>query len=187
MSLTNDWQIHGRVMVDFGAYLQHAPQSSARGPMGNAALSGKDEECRCSTCSANKAFQGNQRTYWDDVTPEVKFEDLQLQLCPPRVLGYHLGNKTWVELNITLDEKQEEKRKGKFLKDIMQLTSGEAFEKLQLVPSQKTLVRDLVQSHVSGTLDKPLMEDIMEGKGKGLVILLHGKSCLVAEHCYTEI
>ena len=178
MSLTNGWQIDGRVMVDFAAYLQHAPLPL--GPMGDAAMSSEDDdECRCSTCSVNKALQENQKTYWDDVTPGDKFEDLQFQLCPPRVLGYHLGSKTWVELNVVLDE---EERKGKYLKDIEQLTSAEAFDKLQLVSSQKALVRDLVQSHASGTMNKPLMEDIMKGKGKGLVILLHGKLCPATEH-----
>ncbi|KAG8407411.1 hypothetical protein J3458_020889 [Metarhizium acridum] len=172
-------------MVDFGAYLQHAPHSSSLAPIGDAALSGKDEECRCSTCSSNEDLKENQKTYWDDVPPSKGFADLQLQLCPPRVLGYHLQKKTWMELKIALDEKREEK--GKFLKDIQQKASREAFSKLQLVPSQKRLVQDLVESHAREAMNMPLMEDIMKGKGKGLVILLHGKSYLVARHCRAEI
>lgn len=166
-------------MVDFVAYLQHAPELSSRGPMGDAILSGKDEECRCSICLSNEALKVNQKTDWDNVTSERKFENLQLELCPPRVLGYHLENKTWVELNISVDENEDSgKQEGKYLKDIKQLISAEAFSKLQLVKSQKDLVWDLVKSHASGTTDKPLLEDIIKGKGKGLVILLHGKSSI---------
>lgn len=171
-------------MVDFVAYLQHAPKSSIHGPMGEAIFSRNDDECRCSICSANEALQMNQKTHWDNVTPEHEFEELQLELCPPRVLGYHLENKTWIEMNVALDEheaKHVEKPEGRFLKDIKQLISDQAFKALQLVKSQKDLVQDLVRSHASGTMTRPLLEDIIKGKGRGLVILLHGKSCLTTQ------
>ncbi|RYP73617.1 hypothetical protein DL771_003505 [Monosporascus sp. 5C6A] len=80
-------KIDGRVMVDFAAYLQHAPQYSSLAPMGDAHLSRKDDECRCSTCLANNDLRENQKTYWDNVAAGEEFEDLQLELCPPRVLG----------------------------------------------------------------------------------------------------
>ncbi|KAF4536406.1 26S protease regulatory subunit [Lasiodiplodia theobromae] len=112
----------------------------------------------------------NQKTHWDDVTPEHEFEELQLEICPPRVLGYHLENKTWIEMNVALDEpevKDVEKPEGRFLRDIKQLISDQAFKALQLVKSQKDLIQDLVRSHASGTMAKPLLEDIIKGKGKG--------------------
>lgn len=63
----------------------------------------------------------------------------------------------------------------KFLHDVKERTSANAFSKLQLIQSQKSLIRDLVMSNVSGTGAKPLTEDIMKEKRKGFVILLHGK------------
>jgi SpoVK/Ycf46/Vps4 family AAA+-type ATPase len=60
------------------------------------------------------------------------------------------------------------------VENISQPTSNEAFVKLQLPKANKDLIQNLVQSHTSGTGKKAMMEDIVSGKGKGLVILLHG-------------
>jgi len=89
-------------------------------------------------------------------------DETQYLICPLRVLGYHLETRTWLELE------------SDNIKDIIHLKSEEAFNQLELVKPQKDLIRDLVQSHTSGTRKKPLMQDIMNEKGKGLVILLHG-------------
>ncbi|KAJ4356772.1 uncharacterized protein N0V89_004808 [Didymosphaeria variabile] len=88
--------------------------------------------------------------------------DEQYMLCPPRVLGYHLTTRTWLELHVDqIKIKKEE-------------TNDVAFDKLQLDDEHKTLIRKLVQSHSSSTLKEPMMKDIVKGKGEGLVMLLHG-------------
>ncbi|KAK1623850.1 P-loop containing nucleoside triphosphate hydrolase protein [Colletotrichum phormii] len=164
-------------MVDFEAYLQYSPFSSNPGPMGSANFSRRDNECRCSICVANAALRDSQKMIWDGVKTRDHFEDLQFKLCPPRVLGYHLDSRTWLELNVgsyiasQADGAQEWES---CIKDIKELRSSDAFNKLQLLPTQKSLIKDLVRCHSSGTSSKPMMTDIIKGKGKGLVILLHG-------------
>jgi SpoVK/Ycf46/Vps4 family AAA+-type ATPase len=150
-------------MVDFESYLQHAPNIGKYGPMGDVPFSSRDDECRCASCMNNQALKDNQKTAYDNFNGNTEFlDDTQYLICPPRVLGYHLESRTWLELESSKME------------DIIHLKSKEAFDKLELAKTQKDLIRDLVESHTSGTGKKPLMEDIMKGKGKGLVILLHG-------------
>ncbi|KAK1658313.1 P-loop containing nucleoside triphosphate hydrolase protein [Colletotrichum godetiae] len=174
---TNPRRIQGRVMVDFEAYLHYSPFPSNPGPMGSATFSRRDTECRCSICVANAALRDSQKMNWDGLKTRDHFEDLQFKLCPPRVLGYHLDSRTWLELNMgsyfasQIDGAQAWES---CLKDIKELRSSDAFNKLQLLPTQKSLIKDLVRYHSSGTSSKPMMTDIIKGKGRGLVILLHG-------------
>ena len=150
-------------MVDFQSFLEQAPNIRKYGPMGDVVFSSEDDECRCASCATNQSLRNNQKIGFDGCTREEEFGDEdQYLLCPPRVLGYHLDSRTWVELDIH------------HIKEIVQVTSEEAFERLELVKAQKDLIRDLVKSHTSGTGKLPMMQDIMKDKGKGLVILLHG-------------
>lgn len=149
-------------MVDFESYLQHAPDVKTHGPLGEAEFSRSENECHCGSCQNNHLLIENQRKNYDDWDPKKSFSDEQYLICPPRVLGYHLESRTWVELDVER------------LATISQPVSDSAFKKLQLQKALKDLIRNLVQSHTSGTGKKPLMEDIVKGKGQGLVILLHG-------------
>lgn len=150
-------------MVDFESYLQHAPDvKDKHGPMGEIEFSQSENECHCGSCQENQLLIENQRKKYDNWNPKVPFTDEQYLICPPRVLGYHLESRTWLELDV---EK---------LITIPQPVSDSAFKKLQLHKNLKELIRNLVQSHTSGTGKTPLMEDIVQGKGQGLVILLHG-------------
>jgi SpoVK/Ycf46/Vps4 family AAA+-type ATPase len=149
-------------MVDFESYLQHAPDIKNHGPMGKVEFSQSENECHCGSCLNNQLLIDNQRKSYDECDPTKPLSDEQYLICPPRVLGYHLESRTWLELDV---EK---------LSIISQPVSDSAFKKLQLRKELKDLIRKLVQSHTSGTGKKPLMEDIVKGKGQGLVILLHG-------------
>jgi SpoVK/Ycf46/Vps4 family AAA+-type ATPase len=150
-------------MVDFESYLQHAPKIRKYGPMGDAIFSKDDDECRCASCMNNQALKDNQKMSYDNYNSTKEFMDeIQYLICPPRVLGYHLDSRTWLELESAK------------MVDIKHIQSKEAFDKLELATTQKNLIRELVESHTSGNGKKPLMEDIMKEKGKGLVILLHG-------------
>lgn len=152
-------------MIDFESYLQHAPDIKSNGPMGEIEFLNSSDECHCGSCLSNELLKENQRRHYDDWDPVKNgpFASLeQYLICPPRVLGYHLESRTWLELDV---EK---------LTNISQPVSDSAFKKLQLHKTQKELIRKLVQSHTSGTGKKPLMVDIVKGKGQGLVILLHG-------------
>ncbi|KAF2469258.1 uncharacterized protein BDR25DRAFT_356505 [Lindgomyces ingoldianus] len=134
-------QITGRV-VDFDSYIQHAPNTGIRAPMGDALFSARYDECRCGTCTHNTALNRNQRRDFDDYSRSKSFTDEQYLFCPLCVLGYHIDTQTWIELEV--DQVVNISQPG------------------------------LVQSHTSGTGKQPMMEDIVSGKGKGLVILLHG-------------
>ena len=134
--------------------------------MGEVEFAGVANECHCGSCGDNELLKENQRRGYDDWDPKKNgqgpFCDEQYLLCPPRVLGYHLESRTWLELDV------EE------LRIISQPASDSAFKKLQLQKPLKELIENLVKSHTSGTGKEPLMEDIVKGKGQGLVILLHG-------------
>lgn len=121
-----------------------------------------NDECHCGSCLSNEMLMKDQRRHYDDQDAKAEFSDEQYLICPPRVLGYHLESRTWLELDV---EK---------LQIIPQLVSDSAFKKLQLQKPLKELIRNLVQSHTSSTGKKALMEDIVKDKGRGLVILLHG-------------
>lgn len=150
-------------MVDFVSYLQHAPNANIYAPMGDLQFSDKDDECNCGSCMNNEPLRQNQRRDFDRWVGEKEFEDEeQYLLCPPRVLGYHLETRTWLELDI------------KEIRIIEETTSDKAFQGLQLEQDHKDLIKRLVLSHSSTTDKAPIMEDIVKGKGKGLVMLLHG-------------
>ncbi len=158
--------------MDFVSYLQHTSRTAKYAPMGELVYCNRNDDCRCAECSRNSALQNSQKQYYDAVGKHQDFlEDTQYLICPPRVLGYWLSGRCWVELDIsenTADPGMDHLRR------IPELRSTTAFEHLELLPRQKRLIQSLVETHGSGNGRKPIMEDLMKGKGKGLVILLHG-------------
>lgn len=97
-------------------------------------------------------------------------------MCPPRVQGYVLHKKKWVEMDVlSLHEIPGEKRRNK-----------DAFSRLVL-PSignewknAQEIIQSLVENHSVGNLEPGngipcKLTDLVEGKGQGLVILLHGQ------------
>lgn len=90
-----------------------------------------------------------------------------LTLLPRRVIGYALWERKFVQLDVQV-------------LDHMAVTAREnAFDKLEIRQLNKKLIQSIVSSHFrnrnsekrgkgSGT------QDIIRGKGKGLVLLLHG-------------
>lgn len=101
----------------------------------------------------------------DPRRPEPEGDDLAL--LPRRVIGYALWERKFVQLDV------------QFL-DHMAVTSRDnAFDKLEIDPLHKRLIQGYVSSHFrSRDIEKRGKglgtQDIIRGKGKGLVILLHG-------------
>lgn len=128
------------------------------------------DECNCTSCLGNEALRKTLRVEYDGAKENSDFSDEQFLICPPRVLGYAMRQKTWCQLLVS------EIKAVKHDKE-------DAFKRLVLPGPQKTLIRSLVSKH--GVRDEygennSQLEDIIGGKGKGLVILLHGKlSCLL--------
>ena len=155
-------------MVDFGSYIQHGPEFNKYPPMGDVkfVLDEDDEDaCKCGICSANLKLRENQKSHYDDITTRNGWEETQLLICPPRLLGYHLKGKRWVELDVENIHKIE------------QLKDESSFSRLQLNKKQKILIKNLVKYHVSGVeTTNRAMNDLSQGKGNGLVVLLHGET-----------
>ncbi|KAL0261301.1 hypothetical protein SLS55_004998 [Diplodia seriata] len=94
-------------------------------------------------------------------------------LLPYRVYGYVLLSRKWYPLDIDLVREAPSVKQG----------DNDGFEKLILPDGHKEIVRALVKTHArDGTTknNNPVAQmsqrqfDVVKGKGKGLIILLHG-------------
>ena len=86
------------------------------------------------------------------------FTEEELLLTSPVVLGFAFSEKLWLEFTIS---------------GIHDITWNEkAFDSLVLPPNQKSIVRALVESHKFSA--HKAIDDVVQGKGKGLVSVLHG-------------
>ncbi|KAK3070748.1 hypothetical protein LTR53_009918 [Teratosphaeriaceae sp. CCFEE 6253] len=100
------------------------------------------------------------QTLQDGSIARQKFEasDYDLLMTPSTVPGFSFGDKEWLEFTVS------------GIKDIEY--NDTAFDSLMLPEKQKDIVRALVQSH---KLDSAkAIDDVVAGKGKGLVSVLHG-------------
>ncbi|KAJ5817755.1 P-loop containing nucleoside triphosphate hydrolase protein [Penicillium robsamsonii] len=156
---------NGRVMVDYLSYFEYGNSNARNGGLERSSM---DPPCVCFDCRNNQELATNYRDYFDHIEEQNKLDDEQYLLCPPRVLGYILKEKQWAQLQVTL------------IKDIPKVDPEDAWSsRLQLADGMtKDLLFDLVQSHTSSasrTEEHGLeVDDIIPGKGKGLVILLYG-------------
>lgn len=98
---------------------------------------------------------------------EKEMQDSDYIICSSWAYGYVLRSRKWVYLNVSLVE------------DIRQHTGG--FESLVLPKGHKDTLLALVETHSRGTkLDEgqkvaERQIDLVRGKGKGLIMLLHGE------------
>ena len=94
---------------------------------------------------------------------EVLPDDI-LRLLPPRVYGFSLLNRKWYAFDVD------------YVGEINK--SDQSFDHLVLPPKHKKIMRALVQNHTRGSpadnADEDFSMDLIRGKGKGLIILLHG-------------
>lgn len=87
---------------------------------------------------------------------EYLMTDDQALLCPARIRGFALSEKQWAFF---------------LLENVQDITWSEsAFDKLELDGSIKSKVQALVEIHYT----KNDFDDLVAGKGRGLVVLLHG-------------
>jgi hypothetical protein len=82
----------------------------------------------------------------------------QLQLCPPRVLGFAVSQKKFVQLLV------------KNVGDGVDKDKEQPFQDLELAKKTKDTLKKLVIEHAKDSI----IEDLIPGKGQGLVVLLHG-------------
>lgn len=86
------------------------------------------------------------------------FSDEELMITSPVVLGFAFSEKLWLEFTVS------------GITDV--LWNEGAFDSLVLPDNQKSIVKALVSSHVFHPSKS--IDDIITGKGKGLVAVLHG-------------
>jgi hypothetical protein len=89
---------------------------------------------------------------------EPEFTEEELLIASPVVLGFAFSEKLWLEFSVS------------GVTDI-QWNEG-AFNSLVLPDNQKSIVKALVESHTFHAAEN--IDDVIQGKGRGLVAVLHG-------------
>ena len=86
-----------------------------------------------------------------------KFSDENYMICDRTVPGFCFATKQWLMFDAAS------------IKDVD--FNKKAFETLLLPPDQKSMIHSLVRVH---TNEGPGFDDVIKGKGKGIIFLLHG-------------
>ncbi|KAL1955242.1 hypothetical protein VTO42DRAFT_8901 [Malbranchea cinnamomea] len=89
---------------------------------------------------------------------QLEFTEEELLIASPVVLGFAFSEKLWLEFTVS------------GISDI-EWNSG-AFNSLVLPGNQKSIVKALVESHTFRAAEN--IDDVIQGKGRGLVVVLHG-------------
>ena len=101
------------------------------------------------------------------IEPDGELTEEDYLVCPSWVYGYVLRSRKWVRLDVSLVEDIKE--------------SGSGFDSLVLPEGHKDTLLALVKTHSQGKDREVGLEvqnrqmDLVRGKGKGLIILLHGE------------
>jgi DNA polymerase III delta prime subunit len=90
--------------------------------------------------------------------PIPVFTDDEYIICSPVVLGFAFAEKLWLEFTVS------------GIKEIA--WNEEAYDSLVLDDNTKTIVKALVESHKYHGAES--IDDVIQGKGRGLVVMLHG-------------
>ncbi|KAI3337622.1 hypothetical protein HD806DRAFT_518423 [Xylariaceae sp. AK1471] len=166
VGLGASWKlIEGAVIVDFASYLTYQP---AHAPILGSlhryegALVELSPERR-----AKKVFKDMYNLEWDRYSRGQKMSSDQLLCCPPRVLGYALKQKTWVQLLV------------KHLRIPDEADNSTFKDKLQLDNDAKDLISKSVLAHAKSRKREhgasKGLDDFAPEKGRGLVIMLYGQ------------
>jgi hypothetical protein len=168
-----------RVIVDNLSFMKSARNTMKRGdtpPLGTKS-SFIERGCICGICKES-VFQtwkpeSNMSQSLEGIAQDFSEEKERLQFLPPRLLGYALKEKVWGQFlveKLTLIKPNVDKEK-----------SGPFWTELELEEDAKRHLMAFVQHHrASGTRKAGIDDaggnafDVIEGKGQGLVILLHG-------------
>lgn len=146
-------------MIDFDMYMRMHPQR----------VSQDLEEF--------KKLQQPQDISIDMTADTIPPEDDFIMCLPSKTMGFDMSKKEWSELStsrvlkwneVSFANRHAETLKLFFIKDVV--WDDQAFEDLVINPDTKDLVKAVVKSRLRE--DESL--DVIEGKGNGLFILLHG-------------
>ena len=113
--------------------------------------------CPCSSCEKTR-HEDHLEEDQVDQQKSIEFNHSErLLCCPSKVLAFSLRDKSWRYVKVS------ELRDVKFRDD--------AFKNLVIKGKHKTVVKAMVRSYLS---KEPGFTDLIHGKGRGLVLLLHG-------------
>lgn len=110
-----------------------------------------------SDCDCPALKSDSKHKHYDLLQPDSQPDDLTLLLCPQQVHGYCFRDKIWKSLNVTQLQPISFKKN--------------AWNRLVLDEESKDIVQAMVASYTDKTAR---LEDLVAGKGAGLVALLHG-------------
>ncbi|ORY59770.1 uncharacterized protein BCR38DRAFT_62956 [Pseudomassariella vexata] len=106
---------------------------------------------------ASKAQKENSEDK-DDAESKPTFTDEEYLIASPVVLGFAFAEKLWLEFTVS---------------GVKEISWNEhAYESLVLETKMKNIVKALVESHKYHAAES--IDDVIQGKGKGLVAVLHG-------------
>lgn len=142
--------------ADHYSYLKLYKKGSKLGRLGKYEL---DEVCICQSCRTllNESLGDLSKT--KDGNRTSSLSERQRLVCPPRIFGFDVRQKLWAQLLVEP------------VREIDQEDKGQAFKKLVLASKTKELLKTLVLEHAKN--QSPL-DDLIPGKGNGLIVLLHG-------------
>ena len=151
------YNIEGRVVVDTKTYHRlNANQAFSVSPL-KSALEKQAKKQR------SQLYDDNDETAETlDLVPQDKLEidpltDEQCMLASSTVRGFSFSEKQWLDF---------------FVDKLSPVDwNPNCFEQLVLPEAQKDLVKALVATHIQQRLG---FDDIVKGKGKGLIFVLHG-------------
>ncbi|KAH0543404.1 hypothetical protein FGG08_002262 [Glutinoglossum americanum] len=152
-------KFRGNFIVDHEAFLTYASDSHPLGPL--------DLVPQYDVVDLDGEFFEEGEYQDGGVTKaDVDSKDYFL-LLPPRFLGYSTQEKYWGQFKVEATRPVSKARKSVFE------------DQLQLEPKYKKMIQALIVSHQSKNRlreDRVEVRDVVEEKGKGLVILLHAET-----------
>lgn len=115
--------------------------------------------------AAFSQFQRENKSAWDPVEVSEDLLDDDRVLLPPRAYGFVLRSRKWAAFAID---------------SLKEVTYNDGWSDLELPAGHKEAVLALVANHAGGQRPSQQTEtfatmDLVRGKGKGLIILLHGE------------
>ncbi|KAF2105457.1 hypothetical protein BDV96DRAFT_592463 [Lophiotrema nucula] len=108
--------------------------------------------------STSVAFNPGSKLINSKAGDHMELAEEDILICPHEIPGFSLDGKKWTNYKL------------KGLKDIK--FDHAAFQSLVLPRHQKDLIQSLVKEHQSKQLS---FDDLIKGKGNGLIFLLHGE------------
>jgi hypothetical protein len=109
--------------------------------------------------SHQPSFRTSEKVFRVKLGQHLKMSDEEYMICTTVVAGYSLNDKKWGWFEVAA------------IQDI-EFNEG-AFDALIFEEVKKKMLLSLVKAHAT---EKEGFDDVIKGKGKGLIILLHGEA-----------